>query len=61
MSKRTQIFEFKKGQKFQLDTIYSIQGITDKNNEDWFEFENNDWGTDNVIVTKNIKITIIVE
>lgn len=61
-----EVYKFKKGQKIHLDEIYNIQGLA----SDWFEEDYSpDRGpgssrrglTDNLVVTKNIKFTIIIE
>lgn len=54
-----EIHHFKKGQKIHLDSIYDIQGL---GGGDWWERENNkdDFERDDLIITRNIKITIII-
>ena len=61
-----EVFKFKKGQITDLDSIYNIQGLA---GGDWWEKTGNDvdkfdpMGSDmgdEVIITRNIEITITV-
>jgi len=51
-------YKFKKGQKFHLDSIYSVQGL---GGGDWWEHEDDCEYSDNVIITKTIEIKINVK
>lgn len=57
-----EIHEFKKGQKVHLDDIYEIQGLAEGK---WWKavdpFDALDESEDEVTITEDIKITIIVE
>jgi hypothetical protein len=62
--KTKQVYAFKRGQKVHLDEIYMIQGL----DNDWFEEDYSTTGagsrkglTDFLIITKDIKFTIIIE
>lgn len=65
MTTKKTVHKFTKGQILQLDQIYNIQGLAngswwEKTGNDVREFDNVDLG-DEVIITKNITITISVE
>ena len=58
MIKSRQIFKYKKGQKLHLDQIYNISGVLET---DWWEHIDEDGCGDEVLITKDVKITIIEE
>jgi len=56
-----EVYRFRKGQKLRLDAIYFIQAI----GKGWWDYanpvEDGDAPGEDIIITKNIKITIIIE
>lgn len=58
-----QVYKFKKGQRVHLDEIYMIQGLAGG----WFEEERTSERkgagtlTDNLVITRDIKFTILIE
>lgn len=52
--KEKEIYQFKKGEKLDLDSIYMIQGL---GGTDWWKFIE-DTDREEVIITKDIKIEI---
>lgn len=65
-TKETKVFRFYAGQVLHLDQIYNIQGIELGTGQWWKKvgevegYEGDDLG-DEVVITKNITITITVE
>jgi hypothetical protein len=51
-------YKFKKGQVVSLDQIYTIQGIAQG---DWWTHEGDELCSDNVVITRDIEIQIIVK
>lgn len=59
MARKQKTHKFKKGDHIHLDQIYDIQGL---GGGDWWESDGTEGEDgDNLIITKDIKITVIVE
>lgn len=59
MAKKQSTYRFKKGDKTHLGQIYDVQGL---GGGDWWDHDRTDGEDgDNIIITRDIKIAVIVE
>lgn len=54
------VLDIKKGDPINLDAIYVYQGLGESKKGQWYEHVNGDEQSDDLIATRDIKITVTV-